>query len=222
VRVLLFGATGMVGKGVLLECLDDPKVTSILSLVRTPTGIVDPKLEEILHSDFFDYTGIEERLRGVDACFFCLGISSAGMKEAEYHRWTYELAAAAADTLARLNPGMTFCFVSGTGTDSSEKGRVMWARVKGKAENHLRRLPFRSYFFRPGIIQPMRGITSRTRSYRIFYTLLAPLFPLLTRLFPGYVTTTEKVGKAMIHVAISGSEKEILENSDINALADAR
>jgi uncharacterized protein YbjT (DUF2867 family) len=212
----------MVGKGVLLECLDDLRITSILSLVRTPTGIVNPKLEELVHSDFFDYSGIAERLRGVDACFFCLGISSTGMKEAEYHRWTYELTAAAADVLASLNPGMTFCFVSGTGTDSSEKGRVMWARVKGKAENHLRRLPFRTYLFRPGIIRPMRGITSRTQSYRIFYALLAPLFPVLSRLFPRYVTTTERVGRAMIQAAISGAEKQVLENADINALAAVR
>jgi uncharacterized protein YbjT (DUF2867 family) len=209
----------MVGKGVLLECLDDPRITSILSLVRTPTGIVHPKLEELLHANFFDYSTIEEKLRGVDACFFCLGISSAGMKEADYHRWTYELTAAAADVLARLNPGMTFCFVSGTGTDSSERGRVMWARVKGKAENHIRQLPFRTYLFRPGIIRPMRGITSRTRSYRIFYTLFAPLFPVLSRLFPNQITTTERVGRAMIRAALSGAPKQTLENSDINALA---
>jgi len=221
-RVLLFGATGMVGKGVLLECLDDPRVTSIVSLVRTPTGIDDSKLEEILHTDFFDYSGIEERLKGIDACFFCLGVSSTGMKEADYARWSYDLPVAAADTLARLNPGMTFCFVSGTGADSSEKGRVMWARIKGKTENYLRRLPFRTYLFRPGYIQPMRGITSRTRAYRVFYALFAPLYPVLSRLFPGYVTTTERVGRAMIQVAISGSEKQVLENADINTLAAAR
>lgn len=222
VRVLLFGATGMVGKGVLFECLDDPRISAVLSLVRSPTGIVHPKHEELVHTDFFDYSGIEERLRGVDACFFCLGISSSGMEEADYHRWTYELTAAAADLLARLNPGMTFCFVSGTGTDSSEKGRVMWARVKGKAENHLRRLPFRTFLFRPGIIRPMRGITSRTRSYRIFYALLAPVLPLLSRLLPNQITSTEKIGQAMIHAALSGAPKQILENADINALAALR
>lgn len=218
-RVLLFGATGMVGKGVLLECLDDPRITSILALVRSPTGVSHPKLEEMVHRDFFDYSGIEEKLKGVDACFFCLGISSAGMKEAEYHRWTFELTAAAADVLARLNPGMTFCFVSGTGTDSSENGRIMWARVKGKAENHLLRLPFRTYLFRPGYIQPMRGIVSRTRIYRVFYAILAPLYPILSRLFPRYVTTTERIGRAMIRAALSDSEKQLLENADINRLA---
>lgn len=220
-RVLLFGGTGMVGKGVLLECLDDPTVTSIHSIVRSPSGMEHPKLSEVVHGDFFDLSAIEEVLTGQDACFFCLGVSSAGMREEEYHRLTFDLLKVAADAVARLSPGSTFCFVSGTGTDSSEKGRVMWARVKGKAENYLLGLPFRTFLFRPGYIQPMRGIVSRTRSYRIFYAILSPLYPVIARLLPNHVTTTEKVGRAMIRVARTGSAKQILENADINLLASS-
>jgi hypothetical protein len=211
----------MVGQGALLECLDHPDVTAVLALVRRPTGVTHAKLEEIVHEDFFEYGGLGDRLAGSDTCFFCLGVSSAGMREAEYHRLTYELTLAAAVELARLNPEMTFCYVSGTGTDSSERGRVMWARVKGKTENHLLRLPFKAaYMFRPGYIHPMRGITSRTRLYRIFYAVLRPFYPLMRRFLPGMVTTTVNVGRALIHVVQRGYPTRLLENRDINALAE--
>jgi uncharacterized protein YbjT (DUF2867 family) len=219
-KVVIFGATGMVGKGVLLECLDDPDVESVLCLVRGPTGITHEKLEEIEHEDFHDYSSVEDRLAGLDACFFCLGVSAAGMSEERYTRLTYDLTLAAARTLVRLNPQMVFTYVSGAGTDSSETGRSMWARVKGRTENALLGLGFRdAYMFRPGYIQPMRGIRSKTRLYQALYTVTSPFYPVWKALLPGYVTTTEKVGQAMIHVARSGYEGQFLENRDINELA---
>jgi len=219
-KVIIFGATGMVGQGVLLECLDDPSITSVLAVGRRPRGRTHPKLREIVHRDFLDYSTIEGALRGYDACFFCLGVSAAGMSEQEYHRLTFAVTLRAAETLARLNPAMTFCYVSGAGTDSSERGRSMWARVKGKTENHLMRLPFKAtYMFRPGYIQPMRGVTSGTRLYRVVYAVLGPLYPVLKTLFPSAVTTTERVGRAMIAVARHGYARRLLENRDINALA---
>ena len=219
-KVIIFGATGMVGQGVLLECLDHPEVAAILAVGRSSSGIDHPKLEELLHQDFFAYSAIESDLAGYDACFFCLGVSAAGMSEEQYHRLTYELTLSAAETLVRLNPSMTFCYVSGAGTDSSESGRMMWARVKGKTENHLLKLPFKAAFmFRPGYIQPMKGIRSKTRLYQTFYTLGRPLYPALKTLFPSFVTTTEKVGLAMIKVALYGYPRPLLENRDINALA---
>jgi uncharacterized protein YbjT (DUF2867 family) len=220
-KVLLFGATGMVGQGVLRECLLDPDVESVLAIGRAATGHQHEKLQEVVHADLFDLSAIEGMLAGHDACFFCLGVSSAGMSEQDYTRVTYDLTMAVARTLAPLNPAMTFVYVSGTGTDTSERGRSMWARVKGSTENALQKLPFKAAFmFRPGFIQPMHGIKSRTRLYRMFYAVLWPLYPVFRVLLPDLVTNTEKVGKAMIRVAKDGAPKTVLENRDINALAD--
>ncbi len=217
-KVILFGASGMVGQGVLRECLLDPEVATVLSIVRSSTGQQHPKLREIVHKDFLDFSSLEMELSGFDACFFCLGVSSAGMSEENYRRITYDITLAAAQTLVKLNSNMTFVYVSGAGTDSSERGRVMWARVKGQTENALLRLPFKAaYMFRPALIVPLHGIKSRTGLYRIFYSVLGPVLPLL-KAFPKYVTTTEKVGRAMLIVAKRGATKPVLENSDINQL----
>jgi uncharacterized protein YbjT (DUF2867 family) len=217
VRVLIFGATGMIGQGVLRESLLDPDVQRVVTLGRSATGQQHQKLEEIVHRDLHDYSAIEPQLSGFDACFFCLGIASAGLSEEEYHRVTYGIAVAAAETLLRLNPGMTFIFVSGTGADSTERGRTMWARVKGKAENAILRMPFKgAYVFRPAFIQPLHGIRSRTTLYRVFYTLLAPVLPLLRRALPRYATTTEIIGRAMLNIARNGADVRILETPEIN------
>jgi len=219
-KVVIFGASGMVGQGVLLECLDRHTVTSVLVVGRSPCGIEHSKVEEIIHGDFADYGPIEDRLGGLDACFFCLGVSAAGMSEEDYRHVTYDFAVRAAEALSRLNPEMVFCYVSGVGTDSSEKGRSMWARVKGMTENRLLELPFKvAYMFRPGYIQPMKGVRSKTRLYQAMYTVLAPLYPIWKTLFPNSVTTTEKVGLAMIRVAENGFSKPVLDARDINRLA---
>jgi len=219
-KVILFGATGMVGQGVLRECLLDPRVTAVLSIGRSPVGQTHQKLTELVHKDLYDLSAIEGQLTGYDACFFCLGISSAGMNEADYTHITYDLTMVAANALVKLNPEMTFIYVSGAGTDSTEKGRSMWARVKGRTENAIMALPFkRSVMFRPGIIQPKNGIRSKTALYRAAYVVATPLFPVLGLLAPKFVTDTERVGKAMIKVAAEGSSERLLENKDINALA---
>jgi uncharacterized protein YbjT (DUF2867 family) len=218
-KVILFGATGMVGSGVLIECLEDPRVHSVLAVGRRSCGVSHPKLRERIRVDLFEYGDARADLAGYEACFFCLGVSSAGMSETAYHRATYDLTLVAAKVLADLNPGLTFCYVSGEGTDSTERGRFMWARVKGKTENHLLRLPFQAYLFRPGFIRPLKGVRSKTKLYQAFYALLGPLYPLLNRLVPGHLTTTVNVGRAMIRVAASGYPKRVLENNDINALA---
>ncbi len=216
-RVLLFGATGMVGQGVLRECLLNPDVESVVAVLRNATGQQHPKLHELPHGDFLDFSSIENQLSGFDACFFCLGVSSAGISEENYQRITYSFTLAAALVLVKLNPTMTFIYVSGAGADSSERGRSMWARVKGKTENHLLRLPFHAaYIFRPGLIVPLHGIQSKTRLYRAFYTLLGPLLPALRGRFPKYVTTTEQIGRAMLKVARHGWPKPVLETYDIN------
>ena len=217
-RVILFGGTGMVGQGVLRECLLAPDVTEVLAVGRSPLGKTDPKLRELIRADLFDYGDVEAQLGGYDACFFCLGVSSLGMKEADYRRITYDLTLAAARTLGRLNPGMTFIYVSGEGTDSSEKGSSMWARVKGQTENELLRLPLRAVMFRPGAIEPLHGITSKTRLYRAALVVGRPLWPLLRKVAPNAVTSTEKVGLAMLRVARDGAPKPILATRDINAL----
>jgi uncharacterized protein YbjT (DUF2867 family) len=218
-NVILFGATGMVGQGILRECLLDPGVQQILSIVRTPPGQQHPKLRELVHPDFFDYSTIEPELTGFDACLFSLGVSSAGMDEAKYKHFTYDLTLAAATTLAKLNPQITFLYVSGAGTDSTERGRTIWARVKGKTENDLLKLPFRAaYMFRPGVIQPLHGIRSKTKLYQTFYTVLNPILPLLKSAFPQYITTTEQLGRAMLRVARQGFPKPILETKDIDSL----
>lgn len=219
-KVILFGASGMVGQGVLRECLRDADVESVLSVGRTPTGREHPKLREILHSDFTDFAPIAEDLAGYDACLFCLGISSAGMKEADYRRITYDYTMAAARVLAERSPRMTFIYVSGAGTDSTEKGRSMWARVKGETENALLALPFAaSYMARPGYIQPMHGIVSKTALYRVVYAIMAPFYPLWRRLLPRLVTTTEDVGRAMLQAAKHGAPARILENAQLNELS---
>jgi uncharacterized protein YbjT (DUF2867 family) len=208
----------MVGRGVLLECLRDPEVKIVATLGRTATGAQDPKLKEIVHKDLSSYAGIEDQLTAFDACFFCLGVSSSGMKEADYTRVTYDFTMAAAETPSRLNPGMTFVYVSGSGTDSSEKGRSMWARVKGRTENALLRLPFSAYMFRPGLIEPMDGIKSKTPAYRVFYVLLKPVMPLLRWTLPNQVCSTREIGRAMLAVAKHGYHKRILETRDIRAV----
>jgi uncharacterized protein YbjT (DUF2867 family) len=207
----------MVGQGVLRECLLDPDVEKILSIGRSRTGLQHPKLREIVHQDIANLAPIEDQLRGYDACFFTLGVSSAGMTEADYRRITYDLTLGAARTLAALNPEMTFIYVSGMGTDSA--GRSMWARVKGETENALLRLPFKAaYMFRPGFIQPLHGIKSKTALYRIPYAILGPFNSLFLKFFPKYATTTEVLGRAMIKAARQGAPKKVLESQDINAL----
>ena len=218
-KVLIFGATGMVGRGVLLACLREPDVTMVVTLGRTATGLRDPKLQEIIHRDLLQYDGMEGTLSGFDACFFCLGIASSGMKETDYERITYGYTMAAAELLSRLNPGMTFIFISGSGTDSSEKGRMMWARVKGRTENALLKLPLRAYMFRPGFIEPMDGIQSKTPTYRRFYSVLGPLFPILRKAFPNHVLSTRQIGRAMLNIARRGYPTHILEARDIRAAA---
>jgi uncharacterized protein YbjT (DUF2867 family) len=219
-KILIFGATGMVGQGVLRECLADPGVELVETVGRTATGVAHPKLREVTHRDLWNYSSIEKDLSGFDACFFCLGVSSAGMKEADYERVTYGIALAAAETLSRLNPPMTFIYVSGAGTDSSEQGRVMWARIKGKTENALLRLPFQAaYMFRPGVIQPLHGARSKTPSYRLLYSLLKPLLPILRRVFPDLILTTAQIGRAMLAVARRGAPQRILESKDIRAVS---
>ena len=216
-KVILFGGTGMVGAGVLMECLDDPAIESVLSLVRRPSGHVHAKLTEVVHDDFFDYSDLADRLAGHDVCFFCLGVSSAGMREEEYRRITYDLTLRAAEAVLEANPDSVFCYISGSGTDGSEKGRIMWARVKGEIENKLLSMPFGGvYNFRPGYIQPLRGVRSKTRLYAVMYGIVGPFYPMLQRLFPGGVTDSVTVGRAMIRVAKDGFEGRVLEARDIN------
>lgn len=220
IKAIITGSTGMVGKGVLLECLDNPAVSEVLLINRHPIDIKHPKLKEIIHKNFFDLSPIEPQLQGYNACYFCLGTSALRKTETLYHRVTYELTLHTAQTLVRLNPGLTFCYVSGQGTDSTEKGRIMWARVKGKTENALLVMPFGgAYMFRPGYIQPMHGIKSKTALYNAFYVVLKPLYPVLKALFPNSITTNEAIGKAMIAVTLKGNPRKILGPKDINALA---
>jgi len=218
-KVILFGASGMVGQGVLRECLLDPAVTQILTVGRRADAPPDTKLTQIVHRDFFDFTDIEGQLSGYDACFFCLGVSSGFMREPEYAHLTYDLTLAAARILSRVDPGMTFVYVSGAGTDSTEKGRSMWARVKGRTENALLKLPFKAaYMLRPGAIQPLHGVRSKTALYQAIYSVTRPLLPALRALFPGQITTTEHLGRVMIALARDGYPKPILEARDITAL----
>ncbi|HEY1252541.1 MAG TPA: NAD(P)H-binding protein [Thermoanaerobaculia bacterium] len=213
-RVLLFGATGMVGQGVLRECLLDPDVSEVVAVGRSPAGVTHAKLRDVVVPNVSELSEYESKLSGFDACFFCLGVSSVGMSEADYRRVTYDLTLAVAATLARLNPTMVFVYVSGAGTDSTERGRSMWARVKGATENALLRLPFRAVMFRPGFIAPLHGIRSKTPLYRFFYALARPLTPLLRAAFPRHVTTSERVGRAMLRAAKEGAPKRILEMED--------
>ena len=218
-NVLILGATGMVGQGVLRECLLDDGVARVVTLGRSSTGQAHPKLREIAHANMFDLTPIESELRGLDACFYSLGATAAGKSEAEYTRINYDLTLSVAGTLARIDPDMTIVYVSGMGTDSTERGRTMWARVKGRTENALLRLPFKAaYMLRPGIILPMHGIKSKTTLYRVGYTLMTPLYPALRALFPRAITTTEHLGRVMLRLARSGYSKPVLEPADIALL----
>jgi len=220
IKAIITGSTGMVGKGVLLECLENEDIESVLVVNRKPLGLQHPKLREIIHKDFFDLSAISGEMQGYDCCFFCLGVSSAGMAEDVYTHLTYDLTLTFAKAFLARNPGSLFTYVSGAGTDSTEKGRSMWARVKGRTENALLALPFRAaYMFRPGFIEPMKGIKSGTRLYNALYIILWPLFPVF-RAMPKYATDTIRLGNAMIKVACLGYEKKVLECTDINIIAN--
>jgi uncharacterized protein YbjT (DUF2867 family) len=219
-NILIFGATGMVGQGVLRECLLADDVRAVTVIGRSSTGIQHAKLTEIIHADMYDYHSIESRLQGFDGCFFCLGVSSVGMKEAAYRHISYDLTLAAATTLQRLNPAMVFTYVSGAGTDSTEQGRVMWARVKGATENALQGLGFKgAYLFRPGAIIPMHGETSKTPYATTLYTLIKPLLLVLKKLYPNKILTTELMGQAMLNAVRFGAPTAILETGAIRQLA---
>jgi hypothetical protein len=218
IKAIIFGASGMVGEGVLLEALKHPDVESVLVVGRRHCNVTHPRLKEILHHDFLSYSAVEKSLLGFDACFFCLGVSSVGMNEAEYTRITYDLTMETARTLSRLNPGMTFCYVSGTGTDSTEQGRLMWARVKGRTENHLAQLPFKAvYAFRPGLMKPTKG----QKNVKTIFKVLGFPYPVWKFLSPKNVCTVEEVGLAMIQATRLGYSKRVLENLDIAKLACA-
>ena len=218
-KIILFGATGMIGQGVLRECLLDAGVEQVLSVGRSAAGRLHPKLSELIQADLFDLAPVESRLQGYDACFFCLGVSSLGMTEEAYRLVTFDLTLAVARTLARINPAMTFIYVSGAGTDSSEQGGSMWARVKGATENALLKLSFRAaYMFRPGAIVPLHGIRSKTFAYRMIYALGRPFWRPLQAAYPNAITTTEQVGRAMIRAARDGAPKALVESADISAL----
>lgn len=216
--VLIVGATGMVGQAVLRECLLDHDVRRVVTLGRTPTNQRHAKVEEVVTADLFDLSAFDAQLTGLDACFFCLGVSAAGMTEKQYSQLTYDLTTSVAAHLLRLNPRLTFVYVSGAGTDETEKGKTMWARVKGRTENALLAMPFKAaYMFRPGLIRPMHGVRSKTRMYRLFYLVAAPLMPLLGR-FPRLATTSEQIARAMLIAAKRGAPKPRLESVDINEL----
>lgn len=215
---IVFGATGMVGEGVLHVALNHPDVESVLVVGRRPCNVQHPKLNEIVHRDLFDFSSIESRLQGYNACYFCLGTTSIGKNEQEYTRTTYDLTMSAARTLSRLNPEMTFCYISGEGTDSTERGRLMWARVKGKTENDLRRLPFKAvYNFRPGFIKPIRGMKNTLS----FAKPLLYLYPMFKLLLPSHGCTLEEIGHAMIKVTMDGYAKHVLENNDISSMGSS-
>ncbi len=218
IKAIVLGATGMVGEGVLHECLNHPEVESVLVINRRPCGVQHEKLKEIIHKDFFDFSAIQDELSAYNTMYFCMGVSSAGMKEDAYRKVTYDLTMHAANTMLEVNPDMTFCYVSGSGTDSTEKGRMMWARVKGKTENDLLKMFKSAYMFRPGYIQPTKGLKN---AYKI-YKVAAPLYPVWKTLFPKYVCTLEDVGLSMINAVLNGSEKKVLECKDITELAKIR
>ena len=219
-NVVIFGASGMVGQGVLRECLRDTGVERVLVIGRSSAGRQHDKLREVLVKDLFDVASYSSELNGLNACFFCLGVSSAGMSEAAYRHLTYDLTVATAQELAARNSALCFVYVSGAGTDSTERGRTMWARVKGATENALLRMPFRSAFmFRPGVIQPLDGIRSKTRVYQMFYVVLGPVMSLLRRAFPRSISTTREIGQAMLLVARNGWPRPLLETKDIHAAA---
>jgi uncharacterized protein YbjT (DUF2867 family) len=214
-RVLIFGATGMVGQGVLRECLLADDVSMVQTVGRTPVGVTHPKLRDVVHANLRDYSSVEAQLTGFDVCFFSLGASAAGLDETAYARINHDIPLAAGKVLSRLNPGMTFIYVSGAGADSPS---AMWARVKRKTEEALLALPFTAYMFRPGVIQPLHGERSKTRLYRLFYVATAPLLSMARRMFPSQVLSTEEIGIAVLKTARHGAPKRILETADLRAL----
>ena len=217
INAIITGATGMVGEGVLLECLKHPDVEKVLVINRKPAGIVHPKLKEIIHADFFNLTPIEAQLSGYNACFFCMGISSVGVSQEDYKRITYDLTLNFAQLLAKINPEMTFCYVTGAGTDSSEKGKIAWARVKGATENALMQLFEHAYMFRPGFMKAVPG----QKNIKSYYKFILWLYPIGRRLFPAGFCTLQEVGQAMIKAAKKGYSKKVLEVKDIVALANS-
>lgn len=219
-KVVITGSTGMVGKGVLLVCLEDPRINEVLIINRSSLNMNHPKLKELLLEDFSKIAQFQSQLNNYDACYFCMGTSSVGMSEEDYTAITYDLTINFANVFIAASPNSSFIYVSGTGTDSSEKGKTMWARVKGKTENTLLAMPFKSAFmFRPGFIQPMRGIKSKTKLYQMFYTISTPIYPLLKLIFPKTLINTDQIGLAMITLIDKGSDKKWFENKDINAVA---
>jgi uncharacterized protein YbjT (DUF2867 family) len=217
IKVIITGATGMVGEGVMHDCLKHDQVEEVLVLSRKPSGITHPKLKEVIHQDFFDLSLVESQLVGYSSCLFCLGVSSIGLSEEKYYHLTYDLTLHAAQVLSRLNPEMTFCYISGVGTDSTEKGKVMWARVKGKTENHILKLPFKAaYMFRPGYLQPIRGLSQTHK----FYFAVSWLYPVLRPIISRYACTLEELAHAMIQCSLTGYEKPVLEVKDIIYLAN--
>ncbi|MGW5603814.1 NAD-dependent epimerase/dehydratase family protein [Streptomyces rochei] len=221
-RIIVFGATGMVGQGVLEACLRDKEVTDVLVVGRTPTGRVHPRLRELHHEDFTDFTAVRSQLAGYDACFYCLGTSAVGMKEPAYRVVSYDFPLAAARALLASSSHLAFCYVSGAGTDGTGRTRMMWARVKGETENALLDLSPRSFMFRPAFITPLPGTKAKTKSYVLLYRLVTPLYPVLRRVVPGYVTTSLLLGQAMLQATRHGAPRHVLETAGINALAAAR
>jgi len=218
IRAIITGVTGMVGEGVMHECLLRDEVEQVLVINRRPCGFEHPKLIEIVHKDFFDISPIADQLKGYNACYFCLGVSSVGMKEPEYYRMTYTLTLGVAQVLSSQNPDIVFCYVSGAGTDSTEKGRSMWARVKGKTENDLMKLPFKKvYAFRPGYMHPTLGLKNTNK----YYKYISWMYPFLKLLFPNGASTLAELGEAMINITLNGYDKQVIEVKDIIKLAKA-
>ncbi|MET3807993.1 uncharacterized protein YbjT (DUF2867 family) [Nakamurella sp. UYEF19] len=215
VRVVIFGATGMVGQSVLRQCLLDDRISAILLVGRSHADVADPKVTQVVHQDFLDFSSLSTELTGFDACFFCLGVSANGMTEPAYRRVTYFITMAAGRELAELNPDMRFLYISGAGTDSTEHGRLMWARIKGETENAVLALPFHGYALRPGYIQPMHGVRTKNRLYRNLYRLTGWVYPVLTRVAPKYVIASDQLASAMINIAADGSPLRILESVDL-------
>jgi uncharacterized protein YbjT (DUF2867 family) len=219
VKIALFGATGMIGQAVLRECLLDPEISQVLCIGRTKTEAHHPKVRDLVVPNLPDLSAVENELSGIDACLFCLGVSAAGMSEESYRRLTYDLTLGVAAALLEHSPTLNFLYVSGAGTDSTERGRTMWARVKGATENALLRLPFKgAYMFRPGVIQPLYGVVSKTRLYRLFYAAFGVFLPLSKALFPRSILTSEELARAMLEVAKRGAPAPILEVRDISAI----
>ena len=221
-KVIITGTTGMVGKGVLLECLESPEILEVLIINRNPLGMSHPKLKEIIHQNFFDFTTLTDELKSYDACYFCMGVSSIGLSEAEFLHLTYDTAVPFAKLVSEQNSNMVFCYVSGTGTDSSETGKTMWARVKGKTENDILKLGFKQAFaFRPGAIIPLRGIEPSSKMYRTLIKYLKWLIFIIKKVSPNSVVNTTQIGLAMINVTQRGYSKSIIRPADILILADA-